>query len=154
MTNVDAGTSHELRSLACTYAAGVDQRDSEKLVSAFVPDAVMQVVDATRPDAQPMVGTQAIGLIATKIAHWPQTFHVLGQSSYRFTNAEQTEASGEVYCVANHRSDPEGDRPAMNRIMYIRYQDAYRHSEVGWRIVRREVHVDWTEDRPVTIDPG
>jgi hypothetical protein len=36
-------------------------------------------------------------------------------------------------------------------VWYIRYLDDYRRTPGGWRIVRRELHLQWVEERPVTL---
>jgi hypothetical protein len=34
-------------------------------------------------------------------------------------------------------------------VWFIRYRDDYRRTDTGWRFVRRELHLQWVEDRPV-----
>jgi hypothetical protein len=35
-------------------------------------------------------------------------------------------------------------------VWFIRYRDQYRRSGAGWRFVRRELHLQWVEEHPVT----
>ncbi|MHB1538608.1 MAG: hypothetical protein ACYCUM_10740 [Solirubrobacteraceae bacterium] len=37
--------------------------------------------------------------------------------------------------------------------MAIRYADAYTRTPDGWRFMRREVRILWTEVRPASIEP-
>jgi len=142
-----------LRALAAAYAAGVDRRDGEVLGAAFHEDATLTVEgrQGRRPlPSHTHTGREAIAGIVELLARNEATFHHLGQSRYERTGPGR--ATGEVYCEAHHlRIGLDGpDRPEVDRIMYIRYRDDYRHDpELGWRIAARVVQVDWTEDRPL-----
>jgi hypothetical protein len=135
-----------LRELAVRYATGVDRRDRDYFLGAFHDDAMLLV---DRPGARPpqyrMHGHDEIGRVIERIATYPKTFHMLGQSRY---DTQEGEATGEVYCQANHYEVT--DQGPVNRVMYIRYQDEYRPGDDGtWRIESRQVLVDWTETHPV-----
>jgi hypothetical protein len=60
------------------------------------------------------------------------------------------QAAGKVGCVAHHIEGLEGER--RDRVLYIRYTDAYTRSSGGWRIARRELRVVAVENRPLRID--
>ena len=67
---------------------------------------------------------------------------MLGQSTYQVHLAD---ASGEVYCIANHLKD------GVNTVMYIRYEDDYQQNSNGqWLIKSRLVVVEWIEDHQVS----
>ena len=147
---IDPALLEELRTIARTYASGVDRRDLPLLLAAFHPDATLTVVRGDDPDAPPRVmrGHVEIGRIIERIAVYSHTFHFLGQSHYLRTD---TGASGEVSCIAHHRWRDETD---LDHVMYIRYRDDYRAGEDGrWRIAARTVGVDWSETRAVDV-PG
>jgi ketosteroid isomerase-like protein len=148
-----AAEVHEaLRSLAASYAAGVDRRQLDLLLSAFHPDATLAVHRAqARPDDEPLLmrGRVEIGRVVELIARYPRTFHLLGQGRYE---VDGDRASGEVYCVAHHYAP--SDEGARNHVMYIRYHDVYRRDDAGtWKIERRDVRTDWTETRRVLDGP-
>ena len=93
----------ELRTLAANYADAVDQRDRELLLSAFHPDATLEIIRPAGDHAGPttvMRGHDQIGRIVTAITKYRQTFHMLGQSTYLRT---ADGASGLVACIAHHR---------------------------------------------------
>jgi hypothetical protein len=79
-------------------------------------------------------------------------------------------ATGEVQCVAHHVTpadvttggstggadggDAGGTGPARagtDTVWFIRYRDEYRRSGRGWRFVRRELHLQWVEEHPVSL---
>jgi len=153
MTEPAAEVREALRSLAANYAAGVDQRQLDLLLSAFHPGATLAVHRArARPDDQPLLmrGHVEIGRVVELIARYPKTFHLLGQDRYE---VHGDRAAGEVYCVAHHYAP--SDEGARNHVMYIRYHDVYSRDDGGtWKIERRDVRTDWTETRRVRDAPG
>jgi hypothetical protein len=153
MTECAAELHEALRSLAASYAAGVDRRELDLFLSAFHPGATLAVHrPAAGPDDEPrlMRGHAEIGRVVELIARYPATFHLLGQSRYQ---VDGDRASGEVYCVANHYiPSDEGDR---NHVMYIRYEDTYRRDRGGpWKIERRDVRPVWTQTLRTVEAPG
>jgi hypothetical protein len=147
----------ELRSLADAYAAGVDRGDVAVFLSAFAPDAVLEV---WRPDAHGSpssrrAGHGALAEVPPALDRYASTSHEVGECDYRWVT--EVEAAGVVRCQAHHVSlvcDTEG-RPigAHDDVMHIRYLDEYRcDGESGWRISRRQVMIDRI-DR-VQVDPG
>lgn len=151
---VEPAVAQELRSLASRYAAAVDRRDRELLLSVFHADATLTVVrhDADGTDARPapMRGHGEIGRIVDRLSAYTHTFHFLGQCDYVRDDAR---ASGEVACVAHHRWTVDVDVD-LDHVMYIRYGDEYLPGDDGcWRIASRTVAVDWSETR-VIDSPG
>lgn len=148
---MNAEVAVELRTLAANYAEAVDQRDRELLLSAFHPDATLEIIRPAGNNARPntvMRGHDQIGRIVTAITKYRQTFHMLGQSTYLPT---ADGASGLVACIAHHRWT---DTEELDHIMYIRYADQYRIGpDTHWRISARQLHVQWTETR-IVDDPG
>jgi hypothetical protein len=153
MTESCAEANEALRSLAARYASGVDRRQLDVFLSAFHPVATLAVHQPQAgPDDKPrlMRGHSEIGRVVELIARYPATFHLLGQGRYE---VHGDQASGEVYCVANHYVP--SDQGACNYVMYIRYEDEYRRDRGGpWKIERRDVHPDWTEARQVREAPS
>jgi len=153
MTEPAAEVHETLRSLAASYASGVDRRQRDRFLSAFHPGATLAVHRAQAgPDDEPLLmrGHAEIGRVVELIARYPMTFHLLGQGRYE---VDGDRASGEVYCVAHHYAP--SDEGARNHVMYIRYEDAYRRDHGGpWKIERRDVRTDWTETRQILDVPG
>lgn len=148
MTGSTSELGQTLKELSARYAIGVDRRDRAYFLGAFHPDAILLV---DRPNArqsqaqQRMHGHDEIGQIIEWISAYPKTFHLIGQSRY---DVQESVATGEVYCQASHYQVT--DQGAVDRVMYIRYQDQYRSAGDGmWRIGSRHVLVDWTETHPV-----
>lgn len=149
MTEPTTDDVEALRSLAVRYASGVDRRRADLLISAFHADAVLVVhqPNVTGSDDPPrhMRGHAEIRRVVERIAKYPVTFHLLGQSHYE---VHGDRADGEVYCTANHYV--RGESEDSNHVMYIRYQDEYRRDPGGpWRIERRDVRPEWMETHPV-----
>jgi hypothetical protein len=149
MDNGDVGHSvtdanQSLRELAATYASGVDTRSLDLLLTAFHPDAVVEVHSPAfepSPTRSLFSGHAEIGRIASLIGRYQATFHQLGQSRFQI---DDDEARGEVYCVAHHYTPTRDGHEDM--IMFIRYEDEYRRDERGrWKITHREVRPSWTE---------
>ena len=137
-------TRAALRNLAERYAQGVDRRDRDTFLSAFHPDATLSVHHPSENEAgvNVMRGHEQIGRVPEFIQVYPNTYHVLGQSTYEIDGAA---ATGETYCVAHHLTpDRHG---GTNYVMYIRYADTYRREGGEWRIATRRVNVDWTDHR-------
>jgi ketosteroid isomerase-like protein len=132
-----------LRDLAERYASGVDLRDADLYISAFLPDATLYVHDTKGDVTGTRVGHEELAKIPTLIKQYDKTFHFLGQSRYEINGDE---ATGEVYCMAHHLSpDRHG---GTNFVMYMRYFDTYRRDETGtWKIATRHATSDWTDVR-------
>ncbi len=145
----DVQVIEALRALSAAYAAGVDRRDASLVRSCFAPDAhlVVRGRDGARPlPERRRTGRDEIGGIATSIARYRRTFHLVGQSRY-VLEVDAGRATGEVYCEAHHHAvDDEGI--VVDRVLYIRYQDTYARAD-DWLITERIVAVDWAVDVPL-----
>jgi hypothetical protein len=125
-----------LRDLAIRYATAADRGDADGFANVFFGDATVTVLRDGK--SQAISGHDELRSIPGLLRRYDRTFHQLGQSSYRI---RQSDATGEVYCIANHLFRD------VNTVMYIRYQDEYGQNPTGgWRIRSRLVVVDWTED--------
>jgi ketosteroid isomerase-like protein len=145
----DPGRRDALWSLALGYARTVDRGDTEGFLELFTPDAELSMHNPPDTEAGTVYrGHGDLARIPPRLARFRATFHLLGQADYHLDGDEPT---GEVYCVAHHRSA--GDDDPTDYVMFIRYRDRYRHHDDGWRIAERRVLVDWTETRPVN-PPG
>jgi hypothetical protein len=145
MTAVDRVVDElALRTVAARYAAGLDRRDVDLFISAFLPDAQLAFhVDArsTEPDTTRR-GHGALRGVPERLAVYAETFHFLGQGMYEF---DGDHATGIVHCIAHHRS---GDGVGTDYVMHMTYEDAYdRDLNGAWRIARRTGRIHWTETR-------
>ena len=155
-----------LRGLSLAYAAAADARDGEALVALFVEDGVL-VVPKYPVDLRPVVtrsGPDALRQVAEMLGHYDRTFHIVADG--RFV-VEGGHASGEVQCVAHHVTAADGveggtgasvpsapagppGRAGTDMVWFIRYRDRYRRTASGWKFVRRELHLQWVEEHPVS----
>ena len=145
-----ASVEFHLRDLAARYAAGVDQRDVELILSVFEPGATLAVVpsDHARVRGSELTGHSELAGIPRVVDRYQRTFHFVGQSTYSL--AADGTASGIVYCLAHHLRVDKGK--GSDFVMFIRYHDLYaRQSGGDWKIRRREVVVDWTENRVLDV---
>jgi hypothetical protein len=139
-SGVSPTTETQLRDLAVRYAAAADGRDADRFTEVFFPDATLTVQRGA--DTQRISGREELRVIPERLRRYDRTFHLLGQSTYEVHRAE---ASGEVYCIANHL------KAGVNTVMYIRYEDDYHQNSNGqWLIKSRLVVVEWIEDHQVS----
>lgn len=135
-----------LLDVAYAYARFADRVDADGVGALFVADGVLRII-RRGVDAAPVqrVGRAEIVAAIKRLDRYDATFHLVGNHHYEI---DGDTATGEVYCVAHHVDGDAGAR--RDHVMMIRYHDRYRRGPHGWRIVERELHVDWTEDRVVT----
>ncbi|MFC9789048.1 nuclear transport factor 2 family protein [Rhodococcus sp. NPDC127528] len=133
------------------YAVAVDTRDAAALAALFTPDAeFVQPPAVTRGEAVVTVGGDSIAAaILGGTAHLHSTHHAVHQ---QVLDTDGDTATGQVYCLAHHLYRNRRGELRDNAIA-IRYQDSYRVVDGRWAIARRELVVDFAEDREVTI-PG
>jgi len=144
----------ELRSLSTGYAAAVDGCDGTMLAALFVPDGVLMVPDYP-DDLRPVIarrGHDALRRLPDGLRRYQRTFHQVSNHHYVVAGDR---ASGQVACVAHHvtgAGGAAGDRPAgTDSVWFIRYRDDYARTAAGWRIERRELHLQWVEEHPVAV---
>ena len=135
-----------LLDVADAYARFADRIDAESLGGLFVEDGVLRIL-RPRGGVAPVerVGRAEIISAIKRLDRYQSTFHLVGNHHYEI---DGDEATGEVYCVAHHVQGEPDERS--DHVMMIRYVDRYRREPDGWRILERELHVDWTEERVVT----
>jgi ketosteroid isomerase-like protein len=164
-SDAGAGTlndERELAALAISYAAAVDGRDGDRLAGLFVEDGEL-VIPKVPADLRPVLvrkGSEVLRQIPDGLRRFTKTFHEVLNREFTIDGGT---ATGVVYCVAHHVTAAEGaqgdgtEAPAgtgadgTDAVWYIRYLDDYRRTAAGWRIVRRELHLEWVEERPVAL---
>jgi hypothetical protein len=137
-----------LRSAGARYALGADLRDVPLFLSAFAPEAVLEVYydgDSAAP-SRVMRGHEELSQVPARLGRYQRTHHMLGQQEF---SVSASTATGWVYCTARHLEvDDDGRRRDL--AMFIRYRDQYLPADDGrWLLANRKVLVDWTETVPV-----
>jgi SnoaL-like domain len=141
-----------LRSLASRYAFSVDSADGAGFADTFTSEGCIRVFypGAQRPPRVVAGGAELRTVPQRLDDMYDTTFHFLGQTAY---TPDGDGATGRVYCLAHHLTRAEtGD---VDLVMHIRYEDSYvRDNQAEWKFAVREVHVLWTESRPVNALEG
>jgi len=155
--SVGRSVEDELRSLSTAYAFAADAGDGARFAGLFVPDGELVVPDFPA-DLRPVVtraGYEALCRIPEALQRYDRTLHLVGGAEF---SVNGDGASGVVQCVAHHvrSDDPPSDdgRAATDVVWFIRYHDRYRATGSGWRFARRVLHLEWVEERPVTVLGG
>jgi hypothetical protein len=136
----------ELRELAGRYARGADTFDGELVADCFLPDGVLSTYQADLVEPLVRRGRAQLTTAALGLEHRVAAYHHLGQCSYRYATSEavggQSEILGEVYCIAHQLA---GAEPAdvSDTVYYIRYEDRYVDTDVGWKIAERAIRIDF-----------
>jgi hypothetical protein len=130
-----------LRRLIDEYAFAIDTRDPEAFVALFAPDGALVVYEPGESD--PVVsytGAAELTTVLGLVAAFDATFHVMAN---HVSNVDGERATARTYCLAHHLT--EGDGPAVDTVMLIRYDDAFAFSDGRWLFVRRDVMRQWTD---------
>ena len=135
--------------IAAVYARAMDRNEPELLDDILSEDIVVVGPGFTMQGLE-----QARQSPAMLRQMFLMTQHVVHNQTL---TVEGDEARGETYCTASHILHPEGEAEAQGHTAYvwaIRYQDTLRKQGGAWRLARRELVVDWSEYRPVTLGLG
>jgi len=135
----------DISDLVHRYAQAVDRVDPEGVAALFCDDGEFVVFD-TPGSATPRPPRQGRADIATAIAfvrRYRATSHCIGNHVAEIVGDD---ATGETRCVAHHVIP--GD-PARLLVWHLRYRDQFTRRDGPWLIRRRELHLDFTEERPL-----
>ncbi len=143
MSTYDIATDRQaIVDLTIAYCWTIDTKDFENLRNIFLPDATA------------LLGDERIGIesIITRISG---ALGLLDASQHIIANhqiaIDGDEATNRCYLHAQHvRRAAEG---GPNYIVAGRYHDHMVRTADGWRIRRREIHVDWTEGNVRVVRP-
>ena len=141
-----AAESRELHELVEHYAQAVDRADGEAVAQLFAETGVLALwMDpATGEQTGERVGREQIATVGTGLSRYVATHHAI--SSHTSTIDGMT-AHGETMCTAHHVEEVDGRR--QDKVLYIRYVDAFAREPEGWRFTRRDLHVQWASTLPV-----
>lgn len=139
----------DLTDLSHRYAAAVDDRDGAAVAALFTEDGVLA---SPRPPRQldpvdEAVGHDGIVAALEQLAGVAVTQHAVVGVVLTAEGADA--ASGRVACIAHHVLP---DRTHL--VWHLTYRDRYRRTDTGWRIARRELHVEVVEQRPLAAARG
>ncbi|MDQ1705165.1 MAG: hypothetical protein QOF18_1531 [Frankiaceae bacterium] len=141
-----AAERRELHELVERYAQAVDRADGAGVAELFTDDGVLSTwMDPGRdqPTGERR-GRAEIAAAVDGIAQYAATHHTISSHSSVVDGAT---ASGETLCTAHHLVDEDGHRH--DRVLYVRYVDAFARASGPWLFSRREMHVQWISILPV-----
>jgi uncharacterized protein (TIGR02246 family) len=127
-----------LQELSARYARAVDRRDYAAFSALFTADGVLC------GPGYAMKAHREIDQGIRLIEQYESTQHCVHN---QLVDVRGDAASGETYCVARHVYEKNGVKRKLD--MGVRYQDEYRRERGAWRIARRELVLDWTQDLPL-----
>jgi hypothetical protein len=108
----------------------------------FTPDGELAIIEPGDTEAAVTYrGHDELRTVIELVSGYSTTFHVMANHTCR---VDGTHAEGDVYCYANHLTE-DGQNPASNLLMLIRYHDVYAKADGAWRIVKRDVLRLWNE---------
>jgi 3-phenylpropionate/cinnamic acid dioxygenase small subunit len=120
--------------LTINYCWTIDSKDFENLRTIFLPEATALLGDER--DGIESIIERIRGALGPLDA----SQHIISNHQIAITGDE---ATGRCYLHAQHvRRAAEG---GPNYIVAGRYLDRYVRTPDGWRILRREIAVDWTD---------
>lgn len=135
MSTYDPGTDRQaIIDLTINYCWTIDSKDFENLRTIFLPEATALLGDER--DGIESIIERIRGALGPLDA----SQHIISNHQINVTGDE---ATGRCYLHAQHvRRGAEG---GPNYIVAGRYLDRYVRTPDGWRIIRREIAVDWTD---------
>jgi uncharacterized protein (TIGR02246 family) len=122
-----------LRELLTGYARAVDARDFDRAAALFTPEGRLTV------RGRQSRGRAEIRDTLTRLERYDRTQHDVGGSTIE-TNGDS--AVGQTHCVAHH-VDVMGDR-----VLVLRYVDAFVRVDGAWLIAHRQLLIDSEEVHP------
>ena len=139
----------QIRDLAYRYARMMDRRDFSQLPQVFAEDGVLTGPGYT------MKGYAELAEGLKGLERYSATLHCVHNLYTDFSGNDPAQASGEVYCVANHIYEKEGVPFKLD--MGIRYDDRYVRTDEGWRLAERFFNMVWEQQLPLVmsaVGPG
>ena len=149
----------ELRALVDGYALAVDDGDSERFKTLFLPDATLSAfapgvaeprlslvgVDEIWAGISPQPGLTSMvqAGISDGAPAWTRSFHC---NMNHVCEVEGDEATGVMYCRTQQLI--EGANGATNKTAAVRYFDRYSRRDGVWRFASRELRILWFEEAP------
>ena len=130
-----------LRYLSESYAAGCDRRDISLILPVFADGGKLTVHWHGREPGV-MIAPDDLERIPTGLARYDRTMHFLGN---HHAEVDGDWATCQTYCFAHHITGTN------DYVMAIVYEDVCRREADGWKIVTRDLRLQWTSDRSVVV---
>jgi hypothetical protein len=133
-----------LADLVARYALAVDRRDGQALRALFAPGATMVLPAVLGGDGTEQPLGDPADLLSS-LAGFEATRHTIAQQvvdASPDTDSPDT-ASAVTYAEAHHLYRRNGE--LRDFAVALRYLDRFARTPGGWRFVRRELAVDWTQ---------
>jgi SnoaL-like domain len=130
------------------YAAAVDDRRFGDVVELFTDTAELLAPDPPR-SLEPVLrhrGRGAIGSALSALAGVTRTEHAIVGEVYS-AGPGSGDARGRIACIAHHWTERDGQ--VTDLVWHLRYDDEYRRTEAGWRILHRALTINAIETGPV-----
>jgi uncharacterized protein (TIGR02246 family) len=140
-----SGDQWEIRQLVESYANAADRADGAGLAALFTEDGELELwMDPSRREPTGLRrGRDEITTAVNGIASYLATHHTIASS---VATIRGDRAEGETRCVGHH---VEGSPQVRDRVLYLKYVEAFARVDGRWRFTRREVHVQWVSIQPV-----
>jgi len=133
-----------IKDLQMRYCRGVDRQDVELIRSCFHPDATTDY-GIFGGDVDAFVGS-----LNAALPTFLTTTHITGNQNVE-VNGDT--AWAEHYAVCTHRLAADENGPLRDFVTAVRYVDKLECRDGDWRILRRELVLDWTRTDPVADAP-
>jgi ketosteroid isomerase-like protein len=140
-----SGDQWEIRQLVERYANVADRADGAAAAALFTEDGEFEVwLDPAGGEPHSMRGRVEIAAAVSSVSSYQATQHVIANS---VADIDGDRAKGETNCTAHHvETQANGGH---DRVLYIRYVDAFARVGGRWRFSRRELRVRWVSIQPV-----
>jgi SnoaL-like domain len=137
-----------LSDLVHRYAAYVDDRQFDSVVTLFAVDAELKVPEppAALEPIHSHRGPAAIAKAVAAVAQVARTQHEIVGEVYD-EGQRPGFARGRITCIAHHWN--RGAEELVDVVWHLRYDDEYELTGAGWRIGRRALTINAIETRPV-----
>ena len=133
-----------IRRVVASYSRAIDRRDWELLASCYHAGA--------RDEHAGFDGTaeEFVEWVQDALAPFAETKHFVGN---QLVDVDGDTAWAETYCLAFHRILATADRPALDRLVSVRYCDRFERREGAWRIAHRRTVYEPGRLDPVGLEP-
>jgi ketosteroid isomerase-like protein len=128
----------EIQRLMYRYALCADRKDYAGFADVFCEDAVFINL------GKRVASLTAIQDMMRALEKYKHTLHLVQNVLYE---VHGDTAAGETYCLASHLFEDNGCEMKVD--MGVTYQDRLRCTPLGWRIVRRDFNLLWSQTAPI-----
>jgi SnoaL-like protein len=140
-----------LRDLVYAYAHAVDNRLPNRFRALFCGDGQLVLPHPAGGDHAALVfdGSDGWARAFAILAPCTATTHFVGN---QLVSISGDSATGETHCLAHEHYERDGANRMLVRC--VRYADSYRRVADAWLFHRRELTIDWVDDRALVAPPA